>query len=453
MPFVRKLFSFLLCAALLVSLSAAAFADSSPSPFELTVLVEGGTDTTVRAYQQDYEGDLYLSLMDLSLALNGTEAQFRLQYNYNNTDGESFSVLPGQTGAPFTGVTRLLTVSKPDVKHLGLSRHRFYVGENERKYYSYRSTDRDLYMSLTDLQLILNVTAEYVSESVIRLYPSRPFTPDLEQLSAEGYFDVFNGIVLADADTGRALYVNAPNRVLPIASLSKLMGYYLLADAMDEGRLRSTDVITISENAAKLSASADGYIRLTKGTGIPAYELLDAMLLASSNECSLALAEYVAGGEEAFVELMKAKAEALGLRSAEFYSSHGLPVFTRSTVTAKLQNRMSAQDLFLLIRSLLAEHPEITEITSKKYSKMEKLDYATANSNPLVFNMEGVTGLKTGNTDKAGNCLAVSLPVTHGGETHTIVLVILGAENAWVRNQASELLLRYAQNYYAENGF
>ena len=150
---------------------------------------------------------------------------------------------------------------------------------------------------------------------------------------------------------------------------------------------------------------------------------------------------------------MQAKAAELGLRTAEFYSCSGLPIFTRSALAAKLQNRMSAQDLFLLIRALLEKHPEITEITSKKYSKMQKLDYATANSNPLVFNLDGVNGLKTGNTDKAGNCLAVSLPVSHGGETHTIVLVLLGAENAWVRNQASEILLRYAQNYYGENGF
>lgn len=450
---LRKLCSFLLCAVILLSLPAAAYADSSPAPFELTLLIDGGSDAAVRAYQESYEGNLYLSLMDLSLALNGTAAQFRLNYNYTNDDGESFTILPGQAAAPVTGVTRLTVDSRPSVKHLGLARHRFFVGESERKYYTYRSTDRDLYVNLTDLQLILNVTVEVVSESAIRVFPDRPFQPDLEALSAQGFFDVFNGIVLADADTGRALYVNAPNRVLPIASLSKLLGYYLLADAMDEGRFRREDLIPISQNADRLSRSADGYIVLREGSQVPAYELLDGMLLASSNECSLALAEHVAGSEEAFVEQMKAKAAELGLRTAEFYSCSGLPIFTRSALAAKLQNRMSAQDLFLLIRALLEKHPEITEITSKKYSKMQKLDYATANSNPLVFNLDGVNGLKTGNTDKAGNCLAVSLPVSHGGETHTIVLVLLGAENAWVRNQASEILLRYAQNYYGENGF
>ena len=247
----RKLLSFLLCAVILLSLPAAAYADSSPAPFELTLLIDGGSDAVVRAYQESYEGNLYLSLMDLSLALNGTAAQFRLNYNYTNEDGESFTVLPGQAAAPVTGVTRLTVDSRHGVKHLGLARHRFFVGESERKYYSYRSTDRDLYM---------NLTVEVVSENAIRVYPDRPFAPDLEELTAQGYFDVFNGIVLADADTGRALYVNAPNRVLPIASLSKLLGYYLLADAMETFRVRCASGIVADR--AKMAANLHNSLML-----------------------------------------------------------------------------------------------------------------------------------------------------------------------------------------------
>ncbi len=450
--YLRRLLSFLLCALLLLSLPAAAFVDSSPSPFELTVLVEGGNDTTVRAYAESYDGNLYLSLMDLSLALQGTGRQFRLEYSYNANDGEAFTVKFGQKPASPNG-KRLIVTANPGVQHLGLSRNRFYVGDSERKYYTYRSTDRDLYMSLTDVQLALDLTVEYLSGSCVRLCPDRPFVPDLEALLAQGYFDAFNSILLADADTGRALYANAPNRVLPIASLSKLMSYYLLAEAMRDGRLHEKNIVPISAAASRLSLSADGIIYMTAGAEVPARELLEAMLLASSNESALALAEHAAGSEEAFVQQMNDKAEALGLRSAVFYTPHGLPVYTDSAVSAKLQNRMSAQDLFRLIRCLLADFPQLTEITAKKYAKLEKLDFATANSNPLVFNLEGVNGLKTGSTNKAGYCLAASLPVTSGGETHTIVLILLGAETAEVRGQAAELLLRYAQDYYAKNGF
>ena len=451
MRFIRKLFSFLLCAALLLSLPAAAFADSSPAPFELTVLVDGSDDTTVRADAESYAGNLYLSLLDLSLALQGTDRQFRLEYSYSNDNGEAFTVRFGQTAAD-SGVTRLVTEA-PAVRHLNLTRNRFYVEDSERKYYTYRSTDRDLYMSLTDVQLMLDMTAELVSDTCVKLYPGRAFVPDLTRLAGEGYFDMFNSILLADADTGKALYSCAPNRVVPIASLSKLMGYLLLAEAMDEGRLPPDDIVTISKDAARLSLSADGIIFLSPGAEIPVSELLEGMLLASSNECALALAEHTAGSESAFVEQMNDKAAQLGLHSAVFYTPHGLPAYTHDSVSAKLQNRMSAQDLFRLIRTLLAEHPEITQITSQKYGEMEKLDYTTANSNPLVFNLEGTTGLKTGSTNKAGYCLAASLPVTSGEETHTIILLLLGAETADVRGQAAEILLRYARSYYAENGF
>ena len=84
---------------------------------------------------------------------------------------------------------------------------------------------------------------------------------------------------------------------------------------------------------------------------------------------------------------------------------------------------------------------------------MPTLNYMTANSNALVFNLPGVNGLKTGNTNRAGYCLISSLPVTAGGATHTVVLVVLGAETPAVRNQASHMLLKYARNYYAEHGF
>ena len=75
-------------------------------------------------------------------------------------------------------------------------------------------------------------------------------------------------------------------------------------------------------------------------------------------------------------------------------------------------------------------------------------DYRTANSNPLLFNMSGVTGLKTGSTNKAGYCVAATLPVQKEGETHTLVLILLGAETADLRGQAAEILLRDALSHY-----
>ena len=102
---------------------------------------------------------------------------------------------------------------------------------------------------------------------------------------------------------------------------------------------------------------------------------------------------------------------------------------------------------------ILQNFPQITDITAQLFDRMPTLDYTTANSNPLVFNLPGVNGLKTGSTNRAGYCLVASMPVTSGGETHTIVLALFGSEAADVRGQAAEILLRTAADYYGQLGF
>ena len=176
---------------------------------------------------------------------------------------------------------------------------------------------------------------------------------------------------------------------------------------------------------------------------------MDAMMVASSNEAAIALAEHLCGSEDAFVERMNARARELGLYSATMYNCNGLPSYDGGNTPFKRQNKMSAADLFLLTQLILQRYPEITEITSTTLAHMPSLnDYWTANSNPLVYNMTGITGLKTGSTDRAGYCLVATMPVQKDGQTHNVVLVLLGAETAAVRGQAAEILLRYARALY-----
>ena len=175
--------------------------------------------------------------------------------------------------------------------------------------------------------------------------------------------------------------------------------------------------------------------------------------MASSNESAAALAVHTAGSSEAFVARMNERAGELGLYTARFYTPHGLPSYSGGTIPAKRQNRMSAEDMFKLCAYLLKNEGEITKLTSRQYANLPTLKYSTSNTNTLVYNVPGVTGLKTGSTDRAGYCVAVSLPVTRDGETHNIVLVILGAETPDLRGQAGEILLRWAQDYYAVHAF
>ena len=441
---LRSLTALLLCLLLLLTCAGGALAAGVPTAFNLSLSINGESKT-VRAFEDAYPGSLYLSLTDLAAHLKGTDKQFRF---YLDTKTNTFYVKPGQAPAANAGRAN---VNAADAASLALARNKLIVGDSERRYYTFRS-GTDLYMSVADLQLMLDITAEYV-DGALCLYTDRPFAPDVLTLQDEGYFEMFNGVLVGDADTGDVLFSVNSGRPVPVASLSKLMTYLLVKEAVQSGKISADEAVIITDEAARISRSEDGAIRVGAKAAYPLDEMLGAMLMASSNECAQALAEYVGGDTATFVAMMNERAAQLGLRFTHYYTPSGLPSYSRSGMTAKLQNEMSAIDLFRLSQYILNYFPEITEITSQKMGKFEKLKYETYNSNPLVFNMEGVTGLKTGSTNKAGSCLVASLPVTVGQQTHTLVVVVLGAEQAGVRGQAAEMLLRWARAYYTEHGF
>lgn len=438
MKTVRSLFTLLLCLLLLAGGCPRAFADG-PRPF-MVIVERGDREFRVRAFQDSYEGNLYLSLSDLSQALNGTEKQYRFSFN---TEEKFFFILKGQSA----GAEGRLLPSDPGVTTLNLYRNRLLVDGMDRRYYTYQA-DFDLYMSLTDVQLMLNTPLQMLEPFRLRLHPEESFTVDIKALDDSGYFDQFNGILVGDADSGEILFATNHDRIAPVASITKLMTYLLLREAADAGQISMNDQVAISARAAWLGGTADGMVDLREGSRIPLTELVTAMLLASSNECALALAEHVAGSETAFVEQMNRRAGELELRTARFYDCHGLPSYSSSSLPVKRQNCMSSLDLFRLCRYLLAHYPDVTETTSQVFAEMKELKYTCANSNPLVFNMTGVTGLKTGSTDRAGSCLAATIPVPAEDGEHTAVVLVLGAETAQLRGQAAELLTRWVWELY-----
>ena len=296
---------------------------------------------------------------------------------------------------------------------------------------------------------MLDLTIHRETGTTLLLDVGTPFQPDLEALTNSGFFDCIDAIYLADAATDEILFRQNTLPAVPVASLSKLLSYLVLREGMDAGEISAGDLVRISENAERLSNSGDGMVKLSAGEEEPFGELLEAMLIASSNESALALAEHLCGSEEAFVARMNSRAMELGLKSTRMYNCSGLPSFSEDSIPVKRQNRMSAEDLYRLVKMILECYPEITEITSVPLAHMPSLnDYRTANSNPLLFNMQGVTGLKTGSTNKAGYCIAAVLPVESEGEMHPLVLILLGAETADLRGQAAEILLRHALARY-----
>ncbi|MBO5543392.1 MAG: D-alanyl-D-alanine carboxypeptidase [Oscillospiraceae bacterium] len=438
----------ILCSALSLILMLGVLASSpaqasAEGPYALSILVEGRGTTSVRAYDRVYPGNTYLSMTDLAAALQDTGAMFCFERIITSEKEEYFSVTRGKYPVLPAGTAEY---SSRVTENFTPFRNRLQLNGEEKRYYSYNPGNGDLYMSMTDIQLMLDLTLQKMENGLV-CNPNQPFTPNIQKLTEDGYFSMVNAAYVGDATSGEIFYANAGDTVLPIASLTKLMTYYVLGEAVEAGEISPGDTVGISAEAEKIASSADGMIKLKAGMQVPFYQLLEGMMVASSNECAVALAEHVSGSEAAFVERMNRRAAELGLSSAVLYNCSGLPSYAGDEVPVKRQNCMSAQDLFHLISLIMNRYPQITEITSQKLVHLpDLLDYWTANTNSLLYNLDGVTGLKTGSTDRAGYCLAVTQNLDVKGQPHLIVLVLLGAESADVRDQASSILLRAYRN-------
>ena len=170
-------------------------------PFLITVYV-GDTASGVRAYHVGYLNNIYLSLGDLAYALDGSEKQYSIVYGSSTQDGEYHAVRTGQPASSGgAGISQTPLAERTDV-WLAIERNRIFVDGADRKYYTIREGGHDLYMSLIDLQLMLDFTIEKTGDNSIRIFPDMPFEPDYLSLESEGYFAYINSFVLGDADTG-----------------------------------------------------------------------------------------------------------------------------------------------------------------------------------------------------------------------------------------------------------
>lgn len=406
--------------------------------YTLNTTVEGSEgEMKLKAFDADAEGNIFVSLRSLSLALAGSGKKFIISLEKNETNGEHFVITSGKAPAADTVLPEISSVNSSES-----FKNRLFVDGKEKKYGTYRA-DTDLYMNLTDIQLLFDVTAELQADDGLHIYPDRPFQPDLEELLDTDFFANFNAVLLGDADTGEILFSFARLRPAPIASLSKLMTYLLVAEAEQRGEISSTDLVKVTAEAAAISHSpTEGTIWVDEGLEVPIDEVLRALMVASSNESAVMLAQHVCGSTDAFVDRMNERAKELGLRYARFYNPNGLPVYMGGAVAAKTQNRMSATDMFVLVSYILENFPQITDISSLQYSEMPTMEYKQYNTNHSLFNLEGVTGLKTGFTNKAGSCVVTLMPLERDGQKHNMVAIVLGAETTSERNRAADILLR-----------
>ena len=415
-------------------------------PENITVTVDGANSGTVRAINASYENNIYISLRDTACLFASSARPFNLDIT-----GGSIAIM---TGEPYTD-----EYSHDGFTEEGLKQYAggeptssaILVDGQERRYFTLllQTDDHyDCFISPMDLAMILDVGADMTGNGgeSITYDTASAFDINPALMESYGYFDGFNTVVVGDATTGEVFYGYDYEKAYPIASTTKLMTYLLTMDAVSEGRIGLEDPVTISEKAAALSGSQDGFVALQAGWQVPVSELILGALLPSSNECALALGEYVGGTEENFVKMMNDKAASMSLNSASFHNPNGLPVYTDTVIPAKTQNMMSGYDMFRMCAHIVNTYPQVKEVTSLKTAKMPTLKRDLKNTNALLYNMEEVNGLKTGTTDKSGACLITSLTVNTEGGPHDLIVVALGAENSQGRLRVSELMARYGKN-------
>jgi D-alanyl-D-alanine carboxypeptidase (penicillin-binding protein 5/6) len=234
--------------------------------------------------------------------------------------------------------------------------------------------------------------------------------------------------IVVDADTGQPLFTR--NAVAPAypASVLKLMDLYIVLDLVQQGRLQLTDMVSVSADASNMGGSQ---VYLKEGELFSVDDLLYALMIQSANDAALALAEHVAGGKEAFVAMMNAKARELGMKDTTFHSVHGLPPAEGQGVDVT-----TARDLAILCRALV-KMPEALKYTSTSERGFRNDTFTMQTHNSLLKRVRGCDGLKTGYFKVAG----YSIAATAQRDGRRIICIVLGSEDKQTRDaQAIQLI-------------
>ena len=243
--------------------------------------------------------------------------------------------------------------------------------------------------------------------------------------------------VLMDVATGSVLYEQNPHERLAPASVTKIMTMLLIMEAVDSGKIALTDTVTASEAAA---AKGGSQIYLKVGETMSVSDMLKSIAVSSANDCACAMAEHIAGSEEAFVAMMNRRAQELGMTDTTFVNCTGLDDGAEA-----VNHRTSAYDIALMSRELLKNHPQIKKYTTIWMDTVRNGTFGLSNTNKLIRFYQGATGLKTGFTSGAGYCLSATA-LRDGME---LIAVVMGAETSQARNAACKQLLDYGFANYA----
>ena len=268
-----------------------------------------------------------------------------------------------------------------------------------------------------DPSLLTNATSEVTDDNSL----------NLESASA----------ILIEQSSGRILYAHNIHEQLRPASVTKVMSILLIMEALDSGKISLTDSVPCSENAASMGGSQ---IWLDTTETLTVDEMLKAICVNSANDCVVAMAEYIAGSEEAFVQMMNDKAHELGMSDTTFKNCHGLDEDGHVT---------SSYDISVMSRELLTKYPEITNYTTIWMDTLRDGETQLSNTNRLIKNYTGATGLKTGSTSLA----LYNLSASATRDDLSLIAVVMKAPSTKVRFSEAQKLLDYGFNNFSYQSF
>ncbi len=243
--------------------------------------------------------------------------------------------------------------------------------------------------------------------------------------------------IIMEPTTGKVIFEKNSNERLEPASMTKIMTLLLTFEAIDNGKISLDDMVTISKRAADMGGSQ---MFLEAGSNIRLEEIIKGVSIASANDGAIALAEYIGGSVENFVDMMNKKAEDLGLSNTHFINPHGLHADNHYS---------SAYDMAIMASNLI-NHEKILNYTSIYEDYFNKPDGSRTwlvNTNKLVRFFKGVDGLKTGYTKEAGYCLTA----TAKKNNVRYITVVMGEPSSDIRSSETTNMLNYAFNSFKLN--
>jgi D-alanyl-D-alanine carboxypeptidase (penicillin-binding protein 5/6) len=267
------------------------------------------------------------------------------------------------------------------------------------------------------LLILLSIALFQTALAAPRIIPSPP------QLATEGH-------ILLDAATGTVIIEENAEMRLPPASLTKIMTSYIIASEIQQGRISLDDLVPISVKAWKMEGSR---MFIREGTEVKVADLIRGIVIQSGNDASVAMAEFIAGDEDAFADVMNQVAQKLGMTRTQFKNATGLPDEGHYT---------TAKDLSILARALIRDFPEHYKVYKEKYFSYN--DIRQANRNSLLWRDDAVDGMKTGHTQAAGFCLVASAEK----KDMRLVSVVMGATSERARSTESQKLINYGFRYF-----